>query len=186
MAAKLTETRLRQWMQKLGPQLIALSAGICRDRHQAEEIVQEAFIKLWRKPPDAGEIAYPSWMRRVVTNLSINAIQRTKRPAALPVVESDRALCTQSNPETGLVSDESMGRIGAAMQQLDPMKRAILLLRAREQLTYEQIAEHLGIPVGTVMSRLNRARAALMEVLEQTSTPDEQPEVYEFKRYSAG
>ncbi len=186
MAVKLTEAKLRQWMQKLGPQLIALSAGICRDRHQAEEIVQEAFIKLWKKPPDAGEIAFTSWMRRVVTNLSINALQRTKRPAALPVVENDRSLHTEGKPEAGLASAESVGRIGAAMQRLDPAKRAILLLRAREQLSYDQIAEHLGIPVGTVMSRLNRARAALMDELEQMSTSDEQPEVYEFRKYSAG
>lgn len=186
MAVKLTEARLRQWMQKLGPQLIALSAGICRDRHRAEEIVQEAYIKLWRQPPDAGEVAYPAWMRRVVTNLSINAVQRTKRPAALPVVETDRALRTEQQPEACLASSESTARIGEAMQKLDPAKRAILMLRAREQLSYEQIAEHLGIPVGTVMSRLNRARAALMELLEQSNTPDEQPEVYEFRKYSAG
>ena len=55
-------------------------------RAVAEEIVQEAFVKLWRKPPDAGEIAYPSWMRRVVTNLSINALQRTRRPPASSTV----------------------------------------------------------------------------------------------------
>lgn len=186
MAAKLNEARLRHWMERLGPQLISLSAGICRDRHQAEEIVQEAFIKLWKRPPDAGEIAFPSWMRRVVTNLSINAVQRTKRPGALPVVENDRALCTECKPEAGLASGESLGRISAAMDRLDASKRAILLLRAREQLSYEQIAEHLEIPVGTVMSRLNRARTALMEQLEQLSTQDDQPEVYEFRKYSAG
>jgi hypothetical protein len=57
--AQMSEAKLSSWMQKLGPRLIALSAGICRDRHQAEEIVQEAFVKLWQQPPDAGEIAYP-------------------------------------------------------------------------------------------------------------------------------
>lgn len=186
MAAKISEAKLRQWMQKLGPQLIALSAGICRDRHTAEEIVQEAFIKLWKKPPDAGEIAYPSWMRRVVTNLSINAVQRTRRPSALPVVENDRALQSGKAPEADLSSDESVGRIRAAMDRIDPAKRAILLLRAREQLSYEQIAEHLDIPVGTVMSRLNRARAALMEQLEADAGQQGAAEVYEFRKYSAG
>ena len=68
MAQALTEADLRQWMEKLGPRLIVLSTGICRDRHRAEEVVQEAFVKLWRSPPDAGEVAYGSWLRRVVTS----------------------------------------------------------------------------------------------------------------------
>ena len=46
----MTEAKLRSWMDQLGPRLIVLSTGICRDRHQAEEIVQEAFIKLWKEP----------------------------------------------------------------------------------------------------------------------------------------
>jgi len=186
MAAKISEAKLRQWMQKLGPQLIALSAGICRDRHRAEEIVQEAFIKLWKQPPDAGEIAYPSWMRRVVTNLSINAVQRTRRPGTLPVVENDRSLHSGAAPEADLSSSESVGRIHEAMERIDPSKRAILLLRAREQLSYEQIAEHLDIPVGTVMSRLNRARAALMEQPEAGAQQSSTPEVYDFRKYSTG
>ena len=61
MAQAISESMLRSWMDRLGPRLITLSAGICRDRHQAEEIVQEAFVKLWRSPPDAGEIAFTSW-----------------------------------------------------------------------------------------------------------------------------
>jgi RNA polymerase sigma-70 factor (ECF subfamily) len=52
-----------------------------------------------------------------------------------------------------------------AMGKIEASKRAILMLRAVEQLSYEQIAEHMGVPVGTVMSRLNRARAALAEAM---------------------
>ena len=83
MGQSIGETKLREWMRKFGPRLINLSAGICRDHHQAEEIVQEAFVKLWRRPPEAGEVAFASWLRRVVVNLSINALQRGRRPAAL-------------------------------------------------------------------------------------------------------
>ena len=84
MSQHMTEARLRQVMQDFGPRLIALSAGICRDRHRAEEVVQEAFIRLWKSPPDAGEIAWSSWLRRVVTNLSINALHAPNVRARFP------------------------------------------------------------------------------------------------------
>ena len=111
MSQALTEAKLREWMQKMGPRLITLSAGICHDRHRAEEIAQEAFIKLWQKPPDAGEIAYTSWLRRVVVNLSINALQRTKRPGALPDVTTDPSMQTGRRPDETVSSDEAIERM---------------------------------------------------------------------------
>jgi RNA polymerase sigma-70 factor (ECF subfamily) len=187
MPQRLPESGLRNWMERLGPRLVALSAGICRDRHRAEEIVQEAFIRLWHQPPDAGEVAYPSWLRRVVTNLSINALQRTRRPAPLPEYSSDPVL--QADSGSGERSDlrEELQRVQAAMERLDEPKRAILILRAYEQLSYEQIAEHLGVPIGTVMSRLNRARASLLEELKRDMKhPEDEPIVFEFRRYGQG
>jgi RNA polymerase sigma-70 factor (ECF subfamily) len=181
---QLTEANLRSWMRKLGPRLITLSAGICRDRHQAEEVVQEAFVKLWRNPPDAGEVAYTSWMRRVVTNLSINALQRTKRPRAIPEYSEDPALRSGATaPETACDMRDRMTRVNAAMDRLDAPKRTILMLRASEELSYEEIAEHLDIPIGTVMSRLNRARAALLEELKRDDEgAEDQPLVFPFRR----
>lgn len=179
MAEAINESMLRTWMERLGPRLITLSAGICRDRHQAEEIVQEAFVKLWRSPPDAGEIAFTSWLRRVVTNLSINALQRTRRPRAIPEYSTDRALRSDRRPDEPMDTQERLRDLRAAMDRLDPPKRTILMLRASEQMSYEEIATHLGVPVGTVMSRLNRARAALMEELRgQQQEDDDAPMVF--------
>lgn len=183
-AVPLSETKLREWMHEMGPRLIALSAGICRDRHRAEEIVQEAFIKLWKNPPDAGDVVYPAWLRKVVTNLSINALHRTRRPAALPEFSEDPAMRDSERPEDRCDAQEQINRVSAAMDRLDESKRAILMLRANEQLSYEQIADHLGVPVGTVMSRLNRAREALREELQRDlKHAADQPEVFEFKKY---
>lgn len=187
MAQQMTEATLRSWMVKLGPRLIALSTGICRDHHKAEEIVQEAFVKLWRNPPDAGEIAFPSWMRRVVTNLSINALQRQKKPQALPEFSSDQALQSQETSQEEMDAKEDLNRVAHAIERLDPAKRAILVLRAHEQLSYEQIAQHLDIPVGTVMSRLNRARAALIEQMQRDAErTSPESEVFEFRKYKHG
>lgn len=178
-ARPMSEARLRGWMEQLGPRLIALSAGICRDRHQAEEVVQEAFVRLWNRPPDAGEIAYASWLRRVVTNLSINALQRTRRPSALPEFSADPALQSRDRAEATLTDREDVARIRAALDRLDAAKRTILVLRAFEGLSYDEIATHLGVPIGTVMSRLNRARAALAEELHR-EPPAEDDVVYRF------
>lgn len=187
MAQQLTEASLRDWMVKLGPRLIALSKGICRDHHRAEEIVQEAFVKLWRNPPDAGEIAYTSWMRRVVTNLSINALQRQKKPQTLPEFSADPAMQSRSNDPGPSEASEDLSQVAAAMERIDPAKRAILILRAHEQLSYEQIAQHLDIPVGTVMSRLNRARAALIEQMQHDAEhAANEADVFDFQKYKFG
>ncbi|MEE8507780.1 MAG: RNA polymerase sigma factor [Myxococcota bacterium] len=180
----MNEAKLREWMQRQGPRLIAISAAICRDRHRAEEIVQEAFIKLWRQPPSAGEVAFSSWLRRVVTNLSINVLQRTRRPGALPEFSNDPALQSPQRPDTRPDLDDELDRVRSAMDRLDEPKRAILVLRAYEQLSYEQIAEHLGVPVGTVMSRLNRARTALADEMKRNGRDVEvDPPVFEFRKY---
>ncbi len=172
----LPEARLRDWMQRMGPRLINLAAAICRDRHQAEEIVQETFVRLWQKPPDAGEAVYPTWLRRVAVNLAINALHRTRRPGALA---EDAGPAVHDSPARKSEAEESVARVRAALDRLDESKRAILVLRAWEQLSYEEIAEHLEVPVGTVMSRLNRARTALMEELKC----DAEPEVYDIRKY---
>ncbi|MCL4210663.1 MAG: RNA polymerase sigma factor [Phycisphaeraceae bacterium] len=184
MAHAISEAKLSEWMTRLGPRLIALSTGICRDRHKAEEIVQEAFVKLWRQPPEAGEVAFSSWLRRVVTNLSINHLKRGRRPGAMPEFSSDPALLVQHREYEQVDDADSVARIRQAMDRLDESKRAILILRAFENMGYEEIAEHLGVPVGTVMSRLNRARAALreeMDALEQEARQQRGGVVYKFK-----
>ncbi len=181
MAQAISETRLREWMRKLGPRLISLSAAICRDRHQAEEIVQEAFVKLWKKPPEAGEVAFASWLRRVVVNLSINALQRTRRPAALPDDATDRR--PDQRPDDRRERDERFQHVMRALDRLDESKRAILVLRAYEQLSYEEIAVHLEVPIGTVMSRLNRARQALMDELKKDHV-EGAPLTFDFRKYA--
>ena len=77
MGQPFSERVLKHWMQHLTPGLVRLSFGICRDQQRAEDIVQQAFIKIWESPPDAGEPAIASWMRTAVTRLSISAVRRT-------------------------------------------------------------------------------------------------------------
>ena len=184
MAQSLSETKLREWMQKMGPRLINVSAAICRDRHHAQEIVQEAFIKLWQRPPDAGEVVYPAWLRRVVVNLSINALQRTRRPTALPEHSNDPALHAGDRPDAGCQQDESMRHVRAALDRLDESKRALIVLRAHEQLRYAPIAAPLEVPVGTVLRRLHGGRVALREDLKRDAGTDgDETLVFDIRKY---
>jgi RNA polymerase sigma-70 factor (ECF subfamily) len=171
-------------MQRLGPGLIVHAASICRDRHRAEELVQEAFIKLWRQPPDAGEPAIASWMRTTVTNLAINALHRDRRPGMLPDDYGTVRDPGAGTPQRTLEREEDLARVEAALGRLDPDKRAMLMLRVNEHMGYDAIAKHLGVPVGTVMSRLNRARLALLGELDSNfDAKTETPSSYEINRY---
>ncbi|MFO0828242.1 MAG: RNA polymerase sigma factor [Phycisphaerales bacterium] len=182
MNAQVSEEALRQWMQRLGPSLIARAASICHNRHRAEELVQEAFVKLWRNPPDAGEPAYSSWLRTTVTNLAINALQRDRRPAALPEDYGAPKQYRESTPQRQLERREDLSRVERALSRLEPDKRAMLMLRVNEHMSYEAIAEHLGVPVGTVMSRLNRARLALLGELD-ANFESQSPSTYDINKY---
>ncbi len=157
----LSESKLRRIMQEQGPRLLSLARGVVRDTHIAEDIVQESFVKLWRQPPEA-HAAIASWLRTTVVRASIDRLRKRQAKPSETL--------NPSAPESPPVADaqEQARRIEEAMERLDPEKRAVLLLRAREQLPYEAIAAALDIPVGTVMSRLARARKALLHELAQT------------------
>ncbi|MEY3142404.1 MAG: polymerase sigma factor SigW [Planctomycetota bacterium] len=165
MGQPFSERVLKHWMKQLTPGLLRRSFAICHDRQQAEDIVQMAFIKLAKSPPDAGEPAIASWMRTTVTNLSISSVRRKRRAWTL-IDESGTARDVRAErPSAGLERGEDMSRIEAALERLDPDKRMIIVLSVINGLSYKAIAEHLGIPIGTVMSKLNRARRALMDEL---------------------
>lgn len=162
----LTEPKLREWMDRMGSALLGISISILHDRARAEEIVQETFLRLWRRPPDQGEPVYPSWLRTVVTNLSINALKQRRRTRPIFEETDDPGLRGAPRAETRLAAREDLERVERALERLDPAKRAIIMLRAQDELSYDDIARVLGVPAGTVMSRLNRARLALQKELD--------------------
>jgi RNA polymerase sigma-70 factor (ECF subfamily) len=188
MATPISERVLKHWIERLTPGLIRLSFGICHDRHRAEEIVQEAFVRLWKSPPDAGEPAISSWMRSTVTNLSISAIRRKKRVWTLIDESGGERDVRAERPGTIEERREDLGRVSAALERLDPDKRAMIMLRVNEGLSYEAIANHLGVPIGTVMSRLNRARLALLDELGESgdSKGDVRPSEWSIHRLGEG
>ena len=184
MGQPITERALKHWIERLTPGLIQVAFGICHDRHRSEEIVQEAWIRLWKSPPEAGEPAISSWMRTTVTNLSISAIRRKKRTWTL-IDESGTARDVRAErPGEQLARTEELAKVSDALDRLDPDKRAMLMLRVHDGLSYEAIANHLGVPIGTVMSRLNRARLALLgELGERNESTEGRPSEFNINKF---
>jgi len=141
------------------------------DRVEAEDVVQEAFVQAYLKLESfQRNSAFYTWLYRIACN---GAITRRRRKRVETSVEQNREQ-TGSEPQAGgdapgdrLLREELRSRVHDALRQLSHEHRAILQLREMEGLDYEQIAEILDINIGTVRSRLHRARVHLRERLTE-------------------
>src|SRR5262245_14231391 len=174
-------------MEQYGPRLYRVALGITRSHGDAEEVVQDAFLTLFRKIDSfEGRAALGTWLYRVAANGAL--IKRRGKRAELEVKledylptfkadghrEGDRTLLLSDwsqTPETELLSGEAREILDEGLALLPEHYRAILVLRDVEELPNEQVAEVLGESVSTVKSRLHRARMALREVLTRRLAP---------------
>ena len=142
----------------------------------ALDLSQEAFIKAWRSIGQYQfEASFSTWLFRLTSNVCIDFLRRKKRRQETSLTESyddsdageEFSLPdTAPLPEEQAITNETKIELVQAMARLAPDHREILQLRVVENLPYEQIAEILDIRVGTVKSRLARARLALRKILK--------------------
>lgn len=138
---------------------------MCGDAALAEEAAQEAFIRAWTNLPKyKPRSPFRNWLYRIATNAATDALRRRKDTVNL---ESVDLVSADRGPEALAEAGELGERVRQAVLDLPPASRAVIVLREYEELTYKEIADTLGIPIGTVMSRLNYARG----LLRQTLTP---------------
>ncbi len=154
--------------------IVALAARHVRDWAQAEDIAQEAFVRAYRALESfRGESSFYTWLYRITVNVAKNHLQAQKRkvPLAdmsddgLEALSEDLALQSADTPEQALVRQQTGEALLAALATLPGELRQALLLRELEGLDYQQIAERLNCPVGTVRSRIFRARENIDEKL---------------------
>ena len=143
----------------------------CGSRHEAEDLAQETFARAYRKLRlYEGRSSFYTWLCRVAMNLLIS--QRRRKRLENQVSREGFDVAMNSVGQEPAV-DQQMERneiqqcVQAAIAMLDLDRRTVLLLRDFDGMDYEQIAETLDIPVGTVRSRLHRARLELKSILEQ-------------------
>ncbi|HUW00364.1 MAG TPA: RNA polymerase sigma factor RpoE [Gallionella sp.] len=160
-----------KYQRKLG----RLISRFVRDSAEAEDVTQEAFIKAYRALPGfRGESAFYTWLYRIGINTAKNHLLANKRraPTSTPFDAEDSesfedaSLLREVNtPENELMSKQVVGVVQASLQQLPEDLRTALTLREIEGLSYEEIAIVMDCPIGTVRSRIFRAREAVAENL---------------------
>lgn len=147
------------------------------DFRTAEDLAQETFLRVFRKIGDYNNSArFSTWLYTIASNLAKDEFKRRARHPARsldgtagrndttrPVPEA-RADTTESVPDVRLQQDEARQAVRRALELLEEQDREILLLKDVQGLSYEEIAHVLNVPLGTVKSRLSRARLAFKEV----------------------
>ncbi|MFQ5877497.1 MAG: RNA polymerase sigma factor [Acidobacteriota bacterium] len=165
-------------IDQYGRRLYVLAYRLCGDPAEAEDLSQEALVRGFRASPGfRGEADFYTYLYRTLLNLWSNRLRRRRRWRMVPLLggsgrEREGASLAERMPDRSpgpherAVGQQQAERLHRALAAMDPGQRAVLVLRVAEELDYEEIASALGIPVGTVRSRLARARARIRRLME--------------------
>ena len=133
---------------------------LLRDDHDAEDVVQEAMMKALRFIGDCRSGSARGWLLAIVRNTALTFLQR-HRPRELEPLGPDAVAAPGYAPDQALLAAEHRQQLRSALDRLPYELREALVLRELDGLSYKAIAELAQVPIGTVMSRLSRARARL-------------------------
>lgn len=166
-------------MRQHAPRVVGLATRLIGDRSEAEDLAQEAFLRLHRALPGfRGDSSIGTWLYRTTTRLAIDHLRKEKLkrklfffrqndddPDPMEMVSDPR-----SNPGRDLQTSQAMAKLRQAMQKLSARQRAVFVLRHHEGLPLREIATLLGLETGTVKVHLHRAvttlRAELADIYE--------------------
>tara|TARA_B110000977_G_scaffold173089_1_gene225995 strand:+ start:288 stop:872 length:585 start_codon:yes stop_codon:yes gene_type:complete len=150
--------------------IFSLISRYVRDADEVQDVAQEAFIKAYRSLPGfRGDSAFYTWLYRIAINTAKNhLVSRSRRPPGSDVeledaeyFESGSGLRTIETPENALFGEELKAVVHGAISALSEDLRTAITLREFDGLSYEDIADIMDCPVGTVRSRISRAREAI-------------------------
>ena len=161
------ELLVRKYQDRLYNTLVHVTGST----HEAEEVVQDAMLQAYTKLSTfKGKSSFYTWLYRIAFNLSISR-QRKKRPRiSLDGLHESGGLDpedTVDQPDDRATRMEQAAQVHKALEKLGEEYRSVLVLREMENCDYETIAEMLSVPVGTVRSRLHRARTMLRDRLRE-------------------
>lgn len=167
----------RQLFDRYHRRAFAVAYGVLKNRQDAMDVVQEGFVKVHRHLASfQGTSSFYTWLYRIVMNLAIDQLRRKKTQKP---VEYDDALAQDdvaseeimprmldANPRKTVIRRELLIRVQAALETLPEYHRQVIVLREIEGLSYEEMAEVLEVPKGTIMSRLFHARRKMQAALQ--------------------
>ena len=159
-------TVLRQMVELLTRPLLALVYSITRDYHCAQDIVQEAFLKLHgrlnRQKTDRKVVF---WVRKVAANAAIDYVRRRDRtPESVPVEEAEDCAAM---PQVSMEDAEVCREIAAALRRMPDRKRVVFELRAMDGMTYEEIGGLIGIRAASARKIFERVRSRLLRTVSR-------------------
>jgi RNA polymerase sigma-70 factor (ECF subfamily) len=165
------ETAWEQFVRLHTRQVYALCYRFTGSNAEAQDLTQEVFLRVFRtlKSFRSSEGSLGTWLARLTRNLLIDHYRRTRQDRAtdsieerLPVIEESGPV---ARPDQVLAGREASEVLQGALQKLSPDLREAVILRDLQEMEYREIAQVLGIPEGTVKSRINRGRAELGRLL---------------------
>lgn len=168
----------RELVKRYQRRAYAVALGMLHDADDARDIVQEAFLRVHRSLDRyTGDAQFFTWMYRIVMNLCIDHLRKKRAEK----VEFDDALANDEvddevgiapkrlgfDPQRALADKELRARLQAALAKLSPAHRAVLIMREVDGLSYQEMADTVGVSIGTIMSRLFHARKKMQKLLLQ-------------------
>jgi RNA polymerase sigma-70 factor (ECF subfamily) len=153
--------------------------SLTRNTSDADDLAQDTFVRAWGAIGrfERGLPLYP-WLARICTNQAFTLFRsRKRRPevALEPLLEAGMQWGGDDDPAEHAAQKAHHDQLRACFEKLSPEHQQVLALRAVQDLSYEQIANTLNVPTGTVMSRLSRARAELKRFMLEGSSPPAEP-----------
>ncbi len=161
-------------VRKYQHKVAKLISRYVRDRREVEDVTQEALIKAYRAIGGfRGESAFYTWLYRIAVNTAKNYLEsQSRRPPgsdmeveSAELIEGGEGLRDQATPERQMLTNEIATTVHRVLELLPPDLRTAITLREIEGMSYEEIAEVMDCPIGTVRSRIFRAREAIDQEL---------------------
>ena len=170
LAAKGDENAFAQLVALHEKRVYALALRMTGNREDAEDVAQEAFLAAWKGlPAFRGEAGFATWLYRLTSNAAIDHLRRNRRQRAESSLDDGtlglEAADPAPTPQEQAESESMREAVRWGLGELSPEHREALTLREYRELSYEEIAGKLGVDLGTVKSRISRARAALRKIL---------------------
>lgn len=166
LAATNPQAAMAQIVARDRSRLLRHATSILKDRDLAHDVVQEVFIKAMREERFfQPEFRMGAWLYRVTNNLCLNMVRDRRRRGDI-LANMDTRRSSDANQVEAVLSQQRESHLGTALGRLSNNHRRILEERFYSDLSYTEIAEVLDIKLGTVMSRLSRAKSALLKVLD--------------------
>jgi RNA polymerase sigma-70 factor (ECF subfamily) len=160
--------------EKVFPSVFGTALRLTRSREEAEDLAQEAIVRAYEAYDRFDGTNFKAWMLRIVTNLYINRYRQRQRGPQLGSLDEEgvvEPMSAESEVPDRILFDNALGsEVETALAKVPEDFRLAVILSDIEGMSYQEIADATGVPIGTVRSRLARGRSMLRKALEEYAT----------------